>query len=377
MLTTTLLLLAPLASPASTASTLGPTLVPQDKIDFPEVDWHLKEAFGAPTVTKDAVYSGGFGLFRIDPKTGEVLSSTGVIEMGEKVPSAFAGSPAVDDKRVIATRTNGGVSAFDLDLGKEQWSWESKTKDYAMPGVQVDDTYYFARGSKVYALDVESGEERWSRGLSGGVTMTPAVADGLVYVGTSRGMFQALNAETGEPEWTVEDGNGAFGWSNPLADGGAVYCADRGIKGERKGALHAFDGKTGEVLWTSPFGATGFSKPFATKDEIFAGFGRYVARFDRKTGEIDQSTLVRTSPNAFGSPTVVGKRIYFGNLDGHLYAHRLKGGKLDWAFAVPDGQVLDFVHTGDNIYVSSTKGLFCLGAGKKGKGGSTLVWQGD
>lgn len=363
MLTTTLLLLAPLGA--------------QDKIDFPKVDWHVREAFGAPTVTDEAVYSGGFGLFRLDPNTGEILSSTGAVEMGEGVPLVFAGSPSVLDKRVIATRIGGGVSAFDLDLEEEQWSWEPRGKGYAFPGVVIDGAYYFAHGSKVYALDTTSGEEKWSRGISGSVVMTPAVADGFVYFGTSKGAFHALSAETGEPEWTAEEGLGEFGWTHPVAEDGAVYCADRGIRGERKGALIAFDGKSGEILWSSPFGATGFSKPFVTKKEIIAGFGKYVARFDRKTGKIDEGTMVRTSPNAFGSPTAFGKRLYFGNLDGHLYAHRLKGGKLDWAFAVPDGQVSDFVHTGKKIYASSTKGLFCLGAGKKGKGSSTLVWQGE
>ena len=331
MLTTTLLLLAPLAA--------------QDKIDFPKIDWHVKGAFGAPTVTDDAVYSGGFGLFRIDPKSGEILSSRETVEMAEKVPLVFTGSPSVDDKRVIATRMDGGVSAFDLDLEKEQWSWEAKGRGYPFPGAVVGDTYYFGHGSKVYALDTKSGEENWSRGVSGNVTMTPAVADGFVYFGTSNGVFQALSAQTGEPEWTTEEGVGEFGWTNPAAADGVVYCADRGIKGERRGALHAFDGGSGEIQWSSTFGATGFSRPFIGKKEIFAGFGKYVARFDRKTGEVDKSTMIRTSPNAFGSPTAFGKRVYFGNLDGHLYAHRLKGGKLDWSFAVPDAQVSDFVHT--------------------------------
>lgn len=69
-------------------------------------------------------------------------------------------------------------------------------------------------------------------------------------------------------------------------------------------------------------------------------------RCDASTGEISPTPRIRTGANAFGSPTVVGETLYFGNLDGHLYAHDLKSGDLEWAFEVPEAQVLDFVHAG-------------------------------
>jgi outer membrane protein assembly factor BamB len=370
--------------------TLTVALLAQDKIDFPEVVWHVSGAHGAPTVTKEAVYSGGYGLFRIHPKTGEILAAVDRVEPGEAEGPGFAGAPTVAEDRVIARKVGGSVLAYDLELAGLLWSWEGDGKGYAHPGVLVDDTYYCTDGWQVIALDVADGSERWKRALAGSVNMRPAVADGHVFVGTDKGVFQALDALTGEPVWTLE-GFGSFGWTNPVVRDGVVYVGDRGLDkgterapfnsstigltGSRSGALHAFDALTGEQRWGRTFGATGLSAPFVAKDVVFAGFGKYVARFDKKTGEIDRNTMVRTGTNAFGSPTVVGKRLYFGNLDGHLYAHRLKGGALEWAFAVPGGQVHDFVHTGSRIFVSSTKGLFALGPGKKGKGGSTLVWQ--
>ena len=63
---------------------LAALTLPQDKIDFPKVEWHLGDALGAPAVTDEAVFSGGWALFRIDPKSGEVLAETGRVEKGEE-----------------------------------------------------------------------------------------------------------------------------------------------------------------------------------------------------------------------------------------------------------------------------------------------------
>ncbi len=74
----------------------------------------------------------------------------------------------------------------------------------------------------------------------------------------------------------------------------------------------------------------------------------------------------------------MGESLYFGNLDGHLYAHDLKTGDLKWSFHVPGAQVHDFVYTEDRIFVSTTQGLFALG-NDPGKGpaprGFVLEWK--
>ena len=71
---------------------------------------------------------------------------------------------------------------------------------------------------------------------------------------------------------------------------------------------------------------------------------------------------VRTGTNAFGSPTVVGDSLVFGNLDGTLYVHDLERGKLVWRFHLPaEKQASDFVHAGERMFLATTDGLYCLG----------------
>lgn len=383
--------LSPNPAMLATALAVATLITGSDKIDFPKVVWHAPDAYGAPIVGDSGIYSGGLGLFLLDHKTGLALTVAEKGERSESEPMPIVGPPSLEGATVIARRGKGGVVAYDLTLENKLWEWEGSSSGYVHAGTLVDGVYYFTLDSKVIALDIKTGDEKWKRALSGALNMTPAVGAGMVFAGSDRGTLYALDAETGEHAWTKE-GLGSLGWTDPVAADGVVYIGDRGLSGQgqrlafnaqvteastpRKGALHAFDAKTGEHKWGRVFGATGFSTPFVDKKTILAGFGKYVARFDRKTGEIDEGNMIRTGTNPFGSPTVVGKRIYFGNLDGHLYAHRMKGGALEWAFSVPDAQVSDFVHTGSAIYVSTTKGLFALGSGRKGKGGSTLVWQG-
>ena len=235
------------------------------------------------------------------------------------------------------------------------------------------------KGDELVAIRESDGTAAWRTQLDdqGSISMTPAVAAGKVFFGSSSGKFLALDLKTGGKAWTYE-GQAQFGWTSPVAAFGKVFVGDRGIRNGRRGAINAFDQASGKLVWSTVFGATGLSTPGVGEGFIVAGFGRTVGKFDASTGEISPTPRIRTGANAFGSPTVVGETLYFGNLDGHLYAHDLKSGDLNWAFTVPKAQVLDFVHTGDRIFVSTTKGLFALG-NDPGKGpapsGFVLEWK--
>jgi outer membrane protein assembly factor BamB len=209
--------------------------------------------------------------------------------------------------------------------------------------------------------------------------MIPAVHGGRVYVGSEQGYLFALDLATGAEVWSRQS-DGIFGHTQPVVVDGRVVLGDRGslrptgdlqdldraarerFEIERRGgAVLALDADDGTLLWKTVFGATGLSTPGVGPGFLVAGYGSVVARIDLETGAIDGERLVRTGRNAFGSPTVVGDELVFGNLDGHLYVHDLATGARRWAFRVPDGQVHEFVHTGERIYASTTHGLYALG----------------
>lgn len=273
---------------------------------------------------------------------------------------------------MIARRTEDGAAvAFDRGLASEAWRFVPEGRALeCWPGCLVKgELFVFAHGSEVFALRVADGALAWrfATGEAGVVNMVPAAEGGAVFFGAEHGSFFALEAGTGRELWRAETG-GWLGWTHPVVVDGLVVCADRGsARGEagnleRRGQLWALSTRDGRERWHADFGATGFSTPGVGEGFVVGGYGTVVARFDLRTGRPDERTVVRTGRNPFGSPTVVGESLVFGNLDGRLYVHALDSGELRWSFRLPEeAQVHDFVHAGDRIFVSTTLGLFCLG----------------
>ena len=344
----------------------------EDAIVRPYVAWRVPDAYGQPTLEGDRVYSGGSALFCIDVHTGNVVTEWGRSPDWEEWPAHYLAAPALGGRYVIARDSYAGVTALERDLAAVAWSWKPEKRVAThYTGVLAEGLYVFALDVELVALEEETGAVRWRAGTPGEspVTMVPAVHDGKVFAGTEAGEFFAVDLATGTELW-VHESDAIFGTTDPVVAFGLVLVGDRGVSGSRRredtgtltidvfgpraGALNAFDPHSGELRWGRIFGATGFSRPGIGKESIYAGFGTVLARFDPKTGAIDEDALIRTGRNAFGSPTLVGDTVYFGNLDGNLYVYDKATGKLQWRFHLDKGQVSDFVHTGDRIYVSTS-----------------------
>src|SRR5262249_12009181 len=82
---------------------------------------------------------------------------------------------------------------------------------------------------------------------------TPTVEGGALYLIRGNGDLHCLDAATGKPRWKkglVDDLGGQLmsGWGyseSPLGDGENVIC----VPGGGKGAIAAFNKKTGELVW--------------------------------------------------------------------------------------------------------------------------------
>jgi outer membrane protein assembly factor BamB len=266
---------------------------------------------------------------------------------------------------VIARHDGSKVTALDPSLAKTLWTFDAKAGAASFfAGLLVGDLYVIATGPEVIALRVADGVVAWRYAPPGGdeVSMAPASANGRVFFGTKTGIATALTLATGEVAWTTST-KAEFGWSDPVVAFEKVWMADRGRRDEeqRPGAVNAFDVATGRLVSSEVFGATGCSAPGVAGDAVFAGFGRRVAFFDAVNGRRRDTPSIRTGANAFGSPTLVGNTVYFGNLDGNFYAHDATTGALKWRFALPGAQVGPFVVDGDRLIGSSSAGLFALG----------------
>lgn len=147
---------------------------------------------------------------------------------------------------------------------KRVWLYENAGQGYAGFSVVGDRVYTLGTrdGSEtLLALEATTGKEAWVAKLSDilknnwgdGPRGTPTVDGDLIYVMTGPGLLACVSAKDGKIVWkqSMTDLGGkvpTWGYTeSPLVDGDQVVCTPGGSKG----ALAAFDKKTGKLLWQS------------------------------------------------------------------------------------------------------------------------------
>lgn len=410
----------------------------KDEIRCPKVLWFSPGCAGQPTMRDGDLYTGGLALARLDPDSGvptamsfDLLSEAleldlsnpasggtyrtrspaieklleQLLELGpnDAASHTVASAPVVTPELVIARCTrDGGVSAYDRGLMRRVWSWDVDVDADDPSSVPLclasDEVVLVATRFHLIALSVSDGRQLWRFFCDGEIRMVPASDGERAFVGTERGDFYCLSLASGNSLWSSGASSG-FGTSPPVVVGKRVLVADIGPAragfgttdepelaiGPQNGRLLAFAAATGHLQWTAPVNGYRVSDLGLGRkqDYLVVGHGAELARFQLGSGKRDELHRVETNPHSYGTPTVVGDSVVFGDLDGVLSVHELDSGKLRWAFrASPGGQagVPAFVHTGTRIYVATALGLFCLADDPERKlppPGLELVWNGD
>ena len=271
----------------------------------------------SPAVANGKVYfgSGDGNVYAVDAQTGALLW---------KFPTkdVVHSSPAVVNNTVYIGSWDSYLYAIDADSGQEKWSFKSGEDNtiHNQVGFQssptvVDGTVYVGcRDAHVYALDAATGRKKWDYPTSKSwVIGTPAVRDGLVYVGTSdSSRFMALDAKTGRLRFNFKAG--AYMFSS------AALACDLAYVGDHNGRLYAIDAKAGKLAWEFQTEASKkdpmkvLNADGTLNQEAFAPlFGDFEDMY------IDSYRFI--SIGAIVSSPVVDKGIvYFGSMDGNLYA---------------------------------------------------------
>jgi outer membrane protein assembly factor BamB len=201
----------------------------------------------------------------------------------------------------------------------------------------------------LYALDARSGELRWKQFIAFPVSpdylykpvqSQALVSGGIVYDASRKASVVALDALTGEPKWEYEYGMALWVESSPLLVDGTIYIGSSGGQ-----SLYVLDSQTGGLLSRTPTGTFNWGTPLILDDVIYIGGTVFYlegsgSEDPRERGGLlayrisDRSTLTEkwhlaapVSLDAGGlwsgvasSPIEAGGIIFFGALDGKLYA---------------------------------------------------------
>jgi len=259
------------------------------------------------------------------------------------------------------------------------------------PGMTADDnTAYLADGSLVYAVNLKDGRELWHYPENANSKLvfysTPVITpDGLVIVGSSGNDHRLIainpndiNPETNSPveAWTfteAEDhwvaapliiGNRLFApntdgnlyvlrldddqsakvpvkvvelngrlWAQPVTDGKRVFVTSLDH------SVYAVDVETYEILWHKDLtGAVPGAPVLGPDGMLYVGsFASQLERFDPATGE--HKSMLDTDGEVWGTPSILGNTLYFGDLNGKFYSFNINDEKINWSPIQSDGPI--------------------------------------
>ena len=272
----------------------------------------------SPTVVNGKVYfgSGDGNVYAADAQTGTLIWRFATKDV-------VHASPAVVNGVVYIGSWDSYFYAIDAETGLEKWSLKTgedpaihNQVGFQSSAAVVDGVVYVGcRDAHVYAIDAITGKKKWDYPTSKSwVIGTPAVRDGVVYVGTSdSSRFMALDAKNGRLRWNFDVK--AYAFSSPALAGDLAYF------GSHNGRFYAVNVKTGKSAWE-------FQTEAAKKDpnKILNADGslNQEVLYAPVFGDFEDMYLALYKFMSIGaivsSPVVDKGKVYFGSMDGNLYA---------------------------------------------------------
>jgi len=272
----------------------------------------------SPAVANGKVFfgSGDGSVYAADAQTG-------VLQWKFRAQDVVHASPAVVGNTVYVGSWDSYLYAIDAETGQQKWAFKTGEDPaiHNQVGFQSSPTvvdavvYVGCRDAHVYAIDAVTGHEKWDYPTSKSwVIGTPAVRNGIVYVGTSdSSRFMALDAKTGRLRFNFDAKSYMF--SSPALAGDLAYV------GDHNGRLYAINIKTGKLAWQ-------FQTDAAKKDpfKILNADGKLnqESLYAPVFGDFEDMYLAMFKFMSIGaivsSPVVGHGVVYFGSMDGNLYA---------------------------------------------------------
>lgn len=318
--------------------------------------WTFETGFmirSRPAVTEGSVFftDDDNALYRLDAQSGKKLWRSELSDSGVRLDDwdYLQSSPLVVDGVVYVGSADTRVYAVDVATGEILWQYQTRDRVRSSPALADGVVYVGSWDGRVYALDAATGEEIWNFNTTGpkwhSVQPSPIVVDGVVYIGSRNPAVYALDAQTGEEVWTLDLVNGWIESSASLVNG-ILYV---GSSDQR--SLFAIDAATGEQVWRTEVEGYAWSSPVVADNLVAIGTasekqssgalrvhdartGDGLYEFSVGAGDVDKfavSTILLTASDTLvvttlegvvSSPIISDGVIYFGGLDGVLYAIR-------------------------------------------------------
>jgi outer membrane protein assembly factor BamB len=299
------------------------------------------------------------------------------ISMGGSIWS----SPIIHDDTIFFGSNDTYFYALDLE-GNKLWDYKTADMIFSSPTCYKDIVVVGSCDEYLYAFSKNS-DLLWKFYAGSKIWTAPLIAEGVVYFGSNNGIFHALSVEDGKELWNVPNCGQEF-----VHAAGAVN--DSIIFGNFNGDLRCIS-TDGRQIWktqcgdhisqtqlivdeynneVSSFRKRSFSSiPKCEKSRLFMGAGDGYFRCMRAE---DGKVLWKIFANKIGgsSPITNNNIVYFGSLDGRMYAVSADG-HIKWKFQASNRIMCSPIYKDGMIYFGSSDGnLYALDAKTGG-----FVWR--
>jgi outer membrane protein assembly factor BamB len=305
---------------------------------------------GTAAIAGGKVFIGSFdkNLYALDLKTGEVK--------WKYAAGPIKAPPGVRDGVVYVGDEDGGFHAVDADTGKLKWKFDAGSEVTSGTGFAGTDVLFGTSGETLFCL-TKDGKKKWEFKVEGGpVHATPAVVGTTTFVAGCDSALHVIDTKTGKEVRSIELA-GQVGSTGALA-GDVMYV------GTMTNEVQAIDWKAGKVLWT--YRAERRQQPFqasvALTDTLVLGGSKdkRLHAIDRKTGAAKWDFL--TTGRIDSSPVVVGKRVYFGTLDGKFIVLDIEKGVAVQEIVLDSEIIGSPAVANGRIVIATVKGnVYCFG----------------
>lgn len=274
--------------------------------------------------------------------------------------------PAVADGVVYFGAQGDRFHALDADSGAVRWQRDQPAPHSSRPAVHAG-TVVVPGYEAVSAHDAASGDTEWTFALPGDyaeVTSDPAVGDGRVVVTATNhaGTMQEPPDTPYRRLYAVDLADGTEAWhrdfqrSDSLA--GLATLGDRVVVAADDGEVIAFDGATGDDVWTTSVASSGLvDGPAVAGDTAFVQAAGRLAAVERTDGTVRW----RRDGGYEGDPAVGGDAVYCRSGD-ELVAQERSDGRVRWRAVIPaEGRRLTATEDAAYVTVSGDDGAAMVG----------------
>lgn len=308
---------------------------------------------GQPTLSEELVW-------KFEPQGGGVVVNT----------------CATPERLYVAVRVQEGLTgnlgriyALDPESGKEFWRFDNdydKDSDngmkmafsapyYSEGRIYVGEGLHRDEKSRLFCLDAATGHKLWEHQTDSHTESSPMVADGKVVIGAGYHGLHCVDVESGKLLWRYPHDAKAIDQlahvdCNPFIANGKVYAGsgykpdyvkDRG----KINTIFCLDLSTGAEVWKERVDDAAYGSPLVVGERVFFGTGN--STFNETFASKHSGVLCRDAATGkalwdrvlpetvMGRPAADKRQLYVGCLDGNAYGLDLRSGEINWT--VPMG----------------------------------------